>query len=130
MKLFAFNLYSISNANRNYNHRGNNLLYRSFSLKVNFDNTKICFQSKSNLELFRSYLVFQICRSKFLVTNSEFLLNKSYQILGDNITNMFLKLTFFGHFCAGNNYISKLHYKLSYVNHVFYTAYLYFIYYI
>lgn len=70
---------------------------------VNFNDSKLCFQSKSVSELLRAYLVFQLCRSRLLVQNAEILVDTSYKYLGNTVTDTVLRWTFFGHFCAGQN---------------------------
>lgn len=70
---------------------------------VNFNDSKLCFQSKSISELLRSYVVFQLCRSRMLVQNAEYLVDTSYKYLGSTVTDTVLRGTFFGHFCAGQN---------------------------
>ena len=70
---------------------------------IDFNDTKITFQSKSFSELLRGYFVFQICTIPFLVSNSEKLIKTSYNLLGKTLTDFSLKLSFFSHFCAGRN---------------------------
>ena len=69
-------------------------------LKVNFDD-KSFLTLKTNEELRRSILVFTLCKIKPLVKVSKFLMDMSYFVLRENITDFFMKKTFFGHFCAG-----------------------------
>eukprot|EP01006_Ploeotia_vitrea_P051391 TRINITY_DN67553_c4_g1_i1.p1 TRINITY_DN67553_c4_g1~~TRINITY_DN67553_c4_g1_i1.p1 ORF type:complete len:540 (+),score=-18.26 TRINITY_DN67553_c4_g1_i1:105-1724(+) len=73
------------------------------SRPLNFANTQISMKGKSNFELFRALFVFSICRIRPLVLQSEFLVRMSYKILGNKITDSMMKLTFFGHFCAGED---------------------------
>jgi proline dehydrogenase len=73
------------------------------SSKIDFNDSATSFKSKSLTELVRGYLVFQTCRIKFLVNNSEAMVGASYSILGDRITDFVLRKTFFGHFCAGSD---------------------------
>ena len=74
--------------------------------KINFNDTKVFFKSKSTIELFRGLLVFSLCRINVLVSKSEQLMKLSYHMLGSTITDKLLKLTFFGHFCAGEDEVS------------------------
>jgi proline dehydrogenase len=53
------------------------------------------------MDLIRSYVVFKSCRIPVLVKYSEPILRACYRYLGETITSALLKLTFFGHFCAG-----------------------------
>jgi proline dehydrogenase len=75
----------------------------SGSSVINFNDSKVCFQSKSATQLLRGLLVFQTCKIKPLVSHSEKLLKTSYKVFGSTITNSLLKATFFGHFCAGED---------------------------
>lgn len=70
---------------------------------IDFTDAKISFKSKSMSELLRGQLVFSACQIKPLVDNSERLIKFSYKTLGMGLTNQFLKWTFFGHFCAGED---------------------------
>jgi proline dehydrogenase len=62
-------------------------------------------KSKTLADLLRSYIVFTICQNKYLVKHSEALIRWSYLFLGHYITNLVLKNSFFGHFCAGEDAI-------------------------
>jgi hypothetical protein len=73
---------------------------------IDFDDTSIFFKSKSMTDLLRGLTVFSLCRLEFLVQNAESLMKISYKILGTTVTNKLLHLTFFGHFCAGENEVS------------------------
>ena len=68
-----------------------------------FSSTGEAFVSKSTYDLVRSYLVFSTCQTPLIVNNAETLLKFSYKYFGKVITNAILKVTFFGHFCAGEN---------------------------
>ena len=76
---------------------------RALSTKIDFNDAATSFKTKSLPELLRAYFVFQTCRVKFLVKNSESLIKKSYAILGEGPTDYVLRKTFFGHFCAGQD---------------------------
>eukprot|EP00121_Abeoforma_whisleri_P001203 Awhi_evm1s1070 len=69
--------------------------------KLDFDNVRTAFNHCSFSELIRSNLVFRTCKIQPLVKHSRSLVSASYAVLGQNITNFFLKKTFFGHFCGG-----------------------------
>jgi proline dehydrogenase len=79
----------VSTANGNFN--------------VDFNDSEICFKSKSVKELFRARAVFTICKIKILTDNALHLMKLSYSLLGTNTTNYFLSKSFFGHFCAGED---------------------------
>jgi proline dehydrogenase len=70
---------------------------------ISFQETEKIFKSKSNKELLRAYGVFRICQFPTLVKYSEKLVKMAYTFPGKSITNNFLRSTFFGHFCAGEN---------------------------
>lgn len=72
---------------------------------IDFNDAKNSFKNKTTSDLLRSYVVFSICQTRFIVKHSETLLKLSYAVLGKNITNIALKSSFFSHFCAGENEI-------------------------
>jgi proline dehydrogenase len=71
------------------------------SSPIDFHNTQSIFEAKTFSELIRGYVVFKTCEFPFLVSNAQKLITYSYKFLGKSITDYFLKLTFFSHFCAG-----------------------------
>ena len=71
--------------------------------KIDFGDTKKSFEHNTNLELFRSYFVYQCCRLPWIVSRSEVLIRMSYKYLGSRITDFFLEKSFYGHFCAGKD---------------------------
>lgn len=81
----------------------NNTSSTSKSPVVDFNDLKTTFQATSFIELLRGKIVLTICQIKPLVNHSEGLMKFMYKILGLNITNELMKLTFFGHFCAGED---------------------------
>jgi proline dehydrogenase len=82
-------------------------LYRFLSSEkisqIDFNDSKSSFQAKSFAELLRAKIVFTACQYRFLVVNSEAIIKFSYKSLGKAVTNSFMKETFFGHFCAGED---------------------------
>jgi hypothetical protein len=68
-----------------------------------FNNIKCAYKSKTTPELLRAAACFRISRISSLVNNAEPLLIIARKILGGTITDRFLKSTFFGHFCAGED---------------------------
>lgn len=70
---------------------------------VDFSDTKAAFQAKSTTELLTGMLVFSLCKVRPLVERAEPLLKLSYKLLGSGATNLLLRKTFFGHFCAGED---------------------------
>jgi proline dehydrogenase len=80
---------------------------RAFSAPIDFNektcDTKLIYESKSTYALVRAYVIFQSTRVPAIVNNAEKLLQLTYSILGDTLTNAILKNTYFGHFCAGED---------------------------
>lgn len=72
-------------------------------LDLTFEDSKTAFKSKSNLELLRGYLVFQLCSINFLVENQKTLLSLSRRVLGKRLFTALMKSTFYGHFVAGED---------------------------
>ena len=70
---------------------------------LSFEDAQTAFKSKSSLELLRGYLVFQLCSLNFLIDNQKFLLNLSRQILGKRLFSQLMRMTFYGHFVAGED---------------------------
>lgn len=70
---------------------------------LNFTDPVMSFTTKTNLELMRSIVVFTICQIRPLVRRSDKLLKFSYRLLGPTLTNGALRLSFFNHFCAGED---------------------------
>jgi proline dehydrogenase len=68
-----------------------------------FNDSKAAYEAKSNFELFRAMVVFQLCRIPFIVRHSEKLLIYSRKMLGGTLSDALLKATLFGHFCAGED---------------------------
>jgi proline dehydrogenase len=69
--------------------------------KVNFNDAKQSFKSKSLSQLVRAYAVFRVCQVSAVVKRAESLMKLSYRLIGANATNYFMRQTLFGHFCAG-----------------------------
>lgn len=72
-------------------------------LDLTFEDSKTAFKSKTNLQLLRGYLVFQLCSFNILVDNQKALLDLSRKLLGKNLFNLLMKTTFYGHFVAGED---------------------------
>ena len=70
---------------------------------IDFSDPKSSFKNKSMGELVRGKIVFSICQVKPLVRNAEELVKVSYRMLGMGLTNLLMRSTFFGHFCAGED---------------------------
>lgn len=74
-----------------------------FSKKIDFTRVENAFKTKSNIEIIRAYAVFSTCLIPPLVNNATSLLSFSNKVFGKSITNFVMKLTFFGHFCGGED---------------------------
>lgn len=61
------------------------------------------YASKTKLELARAWLVFSLCQFPSVVKRSSMLINLMYRVLGTSLSNKILRMTFFGHFCAGEH---------------------------
>jgi len=81
----------------------NYLKLSSRNFHVDFNDSRASFKSKSFKDLLRSYIVFNICKSQYLVKNADKLLSISTKLLGASFTNFILKSTFFSQFCAGED---------------------------
>lgn len=68
-----------------------------------FNSNRVAFETKSTASLLRAYLVFRLCRIRPLVNHADPLLGMTRRVFGDYITDSLLKVTVFGHFCAGED---------------------------
>ncbi|KFM26850.1 Proline dehydrogenase 1, mitochondrial [Auxenochlorella protothecoides] len=68
-----------------------------------FDDPKVAFKSKSNLDLMRSLAVFQMCRLRPIVDNADSILAWSKRIFGSTLVNAVVRQTFYKHFVAGKD---------------------------
>ena len=71
--------------------------------RMDFANPASAHGTKSTIELLRAIVIFYTCRIPFIVKYSETLLNLSTILVGQRITDALLKVTFFKHFCAGED---------------------------
>ena len=75
----------------------------TISTRMDFANPASAHGTKSTIELLRAIVIFYTCRIPFIVEYSETLLDLSTRIVGRRITDALLKVTFFRHFCAGED---------------------------
>lgn len=68
-----------------------------------FDDHEVTFRSKTTWEVFRAYVVYQLCSYDFVVDNHARLLVTGQAVLGDRLFSRLMKLTFYGHFVAGED---------------------------
>lgn len=74
-------------------------------LDISFADPKAAFKSKTNWELIRAYLVYTLCSARYLVDNNMKIMKLTEKILGERLFVMLMKLTFYGHFVAGEDQI-------------------------
>ncbi|KAL0486837.1 proline dehydrogenase [Acrasis kona] len=80
--------------------RGENVVAKR---PLDFDDVSASFATKSDYEILRSIIVFKLCGIEFFVKNANRLLKLGDKIIGQRITNLIMKKTFFAHFCAGED---------------------------
>lgn len=73
------------------------------TLDLRFEDFEAAFKYKTTSELVKAYLVFMMCSCGFIVTHSESLTKYGRKFLGEKLFSAFMKMTFFGHFVAGEN---------------------------
>ncbi|XP_052411776.1 proline dehydrogenase 1, mitochondrial [Carassius gibelio] len=80
----------------------------SYSNKIfiDFEQTKEAFKSKDTLELLRSLMVFKLCSYDILVDKNKEIMDLSRKLLGQNMFEQFMKMTFYGQFVAGEDHQS------------------------
>mmetsp|Transcript_8338 Transcript_8338/g.12130 ORF Transcript_8338/g.12130 Transcript_8338/m.12130 type:complete len:567 (-) Transcript_8338:776-2476(-) len=76
----------------------------STTLLPHFHDPESAHGSKTYWELVRAILVLNLCRVNFLVEHGSKIIDWSYRILGDSITNAVLQPLFFQQFCAGEDF--------------------------
>ncbi|XP_050434294.1 proline dehydrogenase 1, mitochondrial isoform X3 [Adelges cooleyi] len=72
-------------------------------LDTSFANPEAAFKSKTTWEVFRAYLVYQLCSSSYLVENNMQIMKVCKAIFGEKLFTLIMKLTFYGHFVAGED---------------------------
>ncbi|XP_078198665.1 proline dehydrogenase 1, mitochondrial isoform X3 [Callithrix jacchus] len=70
---------------------------------VDFGNTQEAYRSRRTWELARSLLVLRLCAWPALLTRHEQLLYVARKLLGERLFNKLMKMTFYGHFVAGED---------------------------
>ena len=75
----------------------------STTIKLDFQDTKRTYESKSNFELWRSYLILKTCTYDVFVQNAEQMMRLSRRLLGHRIFTFFMKKSFYGQFAGGEN---------------------------
>lgn len=72
-------------------------------LDLTFEDAKAAFKSKTNWELLRALIVYQMCSYEAIVTNNMKLMKIAKSILGERLFIMLMRATFYGHFVAGED---------------------------
>lgn len=72
-------------------------------LDLSFEDSKTAFRAKTNLDLLRGYIVFQLCSVRFLVDNQKTILDLTRRVFGKHLFAMIMRSTFYGHFVAGKD---------------------------
>ncbi|XP_026572815.1 proline dehydrogenase 1, mitochondrial-like [Pseudonaja textilis] len=70
---------------------------------VNFSDAREAFRSKTSGELFRGLLVLRLCALEPLVQRAEQLMHLGQKLLGQQLFEKLMKLTFYGQFVAGED---------------------------
>ncbi|XP_005370019.1 proline dehydrogenase 1, mitochondrial [Microtus ochrogaster] len=70
---------------------------------VDFDNTQEAYRSRRSWELVRNLLVLRLCASPVLLAHHEKLLHVTRKLLGQRMFDKLMKMTFYGHFVAGED---------------------------
>ncbi|BES97184.1 Proline dehydrogenase [Nesidiocoris tenuis] len=72
-------------------------------LDTSFNNGEEAYKSKTTWEVVRAYIVYVLCSSSFLVDNNMAIMKIAKGILGQTLFVQLMKLTFYGHFVAGED---------------------------
>ncbi|XP_016146164.1 proline dehydrogenase 1, mitochondrial-like [Sinocyclocheilus grahami] len=78
----------------------------SNKISIDFEQTKGAYKSKDTLELLRSLVVFKLCSYDILVDKNKEIMDLSRKLLGQNMFEQFMKMTFYGQFVAGEDHQS------------------------
>ncbi|XP_044131340.1 proline dehydrogenase 1, mitochondrial-like [Bufo gargarizans] len=73
------------------------------AVTITFDNTQEAYKSKATWELLRSLMVFWLCSVEPLVDRNQQILKLSRKLLGQNLFDGMMKMTFYGQFVAGED---------------------------
>ncbi|CAG5131662.1 unnamed protein product [Candidula unifasciata] len=74
-------------------------------IDLTFENAREAYKSKRTSEIARALLVFNLCSVNYLVTvnNQKQILKWSRKLLGQRLFTALMKMTFYGHFVAGED---------------------------
>jgi hypothetical protein len=68
-----------------------------------FNDARLAYEEKTTWELLRAATCFRLCMIPSVVNNAERLLHYTRFVFGNYIVDQSLKVTMYGHFCAGEN---------------------------
>uniref|UniRef100_A0A7S1QNH5 Proline dehydrogenase n=1 Tax=Alexandrium catenella TaxID=2925 RepID=A0A7S1QNH5_ALECA len=68
---------------------------------LDFGRAQVAFDSKTTLELLRTWLVFKVCSVGWIVKHCDQLYSISLKVLGAGLTHWVMRHAIFNHFCAG-----------------------------
>ncbi|XP_074598225.1 proline dehydrogenase 1, mitochondrial-like [Brevipalpus obovatus] len=74
------------------------------SSEIKFDNVRTIYGTKTMIELIRALVVLKMTSYHFLVANNVKIMEWCQSVLGEKLFRKLIKLTFFGHFIAGENH--------------------------
>ncbi|XP_074598226.1 proline dehydrogenase 1, mitochondrial-like [Brevipalpus obovatus] len=74
------------------------------SSEIKFNNVKATYGSKTTVELIRALVVLKLTSYRFLIVNNMKIIEWCQSVLGDKLFRKFMRVTFFGHFIAGENH--------------------------
>ena len=72
-------------------------------IDMSFENVKEAYKSKSNWELARAAVVYQLCSIDMFVDNQHKMMSVAEKVFGKTILEKLLRMTFYSHFVAGAN---------------------------
>ncbi|XP_063989114.1 proline dehydrogenase 1, mitochondrial isoform X2 [Diachasmimorpha longicaudata] len=72
-------------------------------LDLKFNDPVASFKSKTTMELVRAYIVYQFCSIDYVVENNMKFMKVAKRLLGERIFTLLMKMTFYGHFVAGED---------------------------
>ena len=71
--------------------------------RVDFEDPERSFAAKTNFELARSLLIFNVCAVPPLVQNASILYKAATRALGQQLPDTVIRASFFRHFCGGES---------------------------
>ncbi|CAG0893354.1 unnamed protein product [Cyprideis torosa] len=72
-------------------------------LDLTFTDHEAAFKSKTNFEILRGWLVFTLCKWKWLVDNNAQIMKICQKVFGKTLFEWSMRMTFYGHFVVGED---------------------------